>query len=73
MAISTLITVPQFSRLVGLPNTPGIVDVRIDDDYGADPRLVPGSRRGGITEPSAVGRPSIGARASSSSASAGKN
>jgi len=45
MPISTLITVPQFSRLVGLPNTPDIIDVRIDDDYGADPRLVPGSRR----------------------------
>lgn len=42
MAISTLITV---SRLVGLPNTPDVIDVRIDDDYGADPRLVPGSRR----------------------------
>jgi hypothetical protein len=45
MAATTLITVPQFSRLVGLPNTPDIIDVRIDDDYGADPRLVPGSRR----------------------------
>jgi rhodanese-related sulfurtransferase len=45
MPANTLITVPQFSRLVGLPNTPPIVDVRIDDDYRADPRLVPGSIR----------------------------
>jgi rhodanese-related sulfurtransferase len=45
MPANTLITVPQFSRLVGLPNTPSIVDVRIDDDYRADPRLVPGSIR----------------------------
>jgi rhodanese-related sulfurtransferase len=45
MTISTLITVPQFSRLVGLPSTPDIIDVRIDDDYGADPRLLPLSRR----------------------------
>jgi len=28
-----------------LPNSPAIVDVRIDDDYGADPRLIPGSLR----------------------------
>ena len=45
MLATTLITVPQFSRLVGLPNSPATVDVRIDDDYGADPRLVPGSLR----------------------------
>jgi rhodanese-related sulfurtransferase len=45
MPANTLITVPQFSRLVGLPITPSIVDVRIDDDYRADPRLVPGSIR----------------------------
>src|SRR5262245_12192652 len=45
MLATTLITVPQFSRLVGLPNSPATVDVRIDDDYGADLRLVPGSLR----------------------------
>jgi rhodanese-related sulfurtransferase len=45
MPASTLITTQQFSKLVGLPNAPAIVDVRIDDDYRADPRLVPGSLR----------------------------
>src|SRR5215510_5596531 len=45
MPASTLITAQQFSKLVGLPNGPAIVDVRIDDDYRADPRLVPGSQR----------------------------
>jgi rhodanese-related sulfurtransferase len=45
MPATTLITTQQFSRLIGLANTPAIVDVRIDDDYRADPRLVPGSLR----------------------------
>jgi len=45
MPATTLITVPQFSRLIGLPDAPAVVDVRIDDDYRADPRLVPGSLR----------------------------
>src|SRR4029450_4223793 len=45
MSATTLITVPQFSRLVGLPSTPSVIDVRIDDDYRADPRLGPGSLR----------------------------
>jgi rhodanese-related sulfurtransferase len=40
---TTVITVAQFSRLIGLPTSPAVVDVRIDDDYRADPRLVPGS------------------------------
>jgi rhodanese-related sulfurtransferase len=41
----TAITTSQFSRLVGLPRAPAVVDVRIDDDYRADPRLLPGSVR----------------------------
>lgn len=41
----TTITVSQLSRLIGLPHTPTIVDVRIDDDYQTDPRLLPGSFR----------------------------
>jgi len=43
MPASTVITVAQLSRLVGMPNGPAVVDVRIDEDYSADPRLVPGS------------------------------
>jgi rhodanese-related sulfurtransferase len=45
MPATTLVTIPQFSRLIGLPNCPAVVDVRIDDDYRADPRLVPGALR----------------------------
>jgi rhodanese-related sulfurtransferase len=43
MPATTVITVSQFSRLIGLPNAPAVVDVRIDDDHRADPRLLPGS------------------------------
>lgn len=45
MPLTTEITTQQLTRLVGLPNAPAIVDVRIDDDYRADPRLLPGSCR----------------------------
>jgi rhodanese-related sulfurtransferase len=45
MPSPTEITVSQLSRLIGLPGAPAIVDVRIDEDYAADPRLMPGSRR----------------------------
>src|SRR4051812_29834935 len=43
MPSNTDITVAQLSRLIGLPNAPVIIDVRDEDDYPADPRLVPGS------------------------------
>jgi rhodanese-related sulfurtransferase len=45
MSSTTTITVPQLSRLVGLPDAPTIIDVRIDDDFDADPRLLPSSIR----------------------------
>jgi rhodanese-related sulfurtransferase len=45
MSFPTEITSSQLSRLVGLPNFADIVDVRTDEDFAADPRLIPGSRR----------------------------
>ena len=45
MPSTTEITISQLSRLIGLPHAPAIVDVRIDEDYRADPRLLPGSLR----------------------------
>ncbi|TIU03444.1 MAG: sulfurtransferase, partial [Mesorhizobium sp.] len=45
MPSTTAITVSQLSRLIGLPGAPAIVDVRIEDDYNADPRLLPTSSR----------------------------
>jgi rhodanese-related sulfurtransferase len=41
----TEITVAQLSRRIGLPDAPCIVDVRIDEDFAADPRGIPGARR----------------------------
>lgn len=39
------ITVAQLSRLVGLPDAPAIIDVRIDEDVAADRVFLPGSVR----------------------------
>jgi rhodanese-related sulfurtransferase len=39
------ISVDKLARLIGTPNCPALVDVRTDDDYKADPRLIPGSSR----------------------------
>jgi rhodanese-related sulfurtransferase len=41
MPSNTDITVAQLSRLIGLSNAPAIIDVRDNDDYAADPRLLP--------------------------------
>jgi rhodanese-related sulfurtransferase len=45
MSSNISITPAQLSRLVGLPDAPTLVDVRIPDDYAADPRLLPASER----------------------------
>ncbi|QDG79042.1 sulfurtransferase/chromate resistance protein [Labrenzia sp. PHM005] len=39
------ITPLQLSRLIGTPECPVLVDVRIDEDYQEDPYLIPGSFR----------------------------
>ncbi len=41
MPSPTEITVAQLVRLIGLPECPGIVDVCIDEDFAADPNLIP--------------------------------
>ena len=45
MSSNEQITVAQLSRLVGLPDAPVIIDVRIDEDVAADPALLPASIR----------------------------
>jgi len=45
MPSPTEITVPQLCRLVGTPAAPVIVDVCIDEDFEADPHLIPGAFR----------------------------
>lgn len=37
------ITVSQFARLVGLPDGPAILDVRVEEDVAADPRSLLGA------------------------------
>ncbi|NKB63311.1 MAG: sulfurtransferase [Gammaproteobacteria bacterium] len=39
------ITVTQLSRLIGTPDYPTIIDVRSDEDFDDDPRMLPGSIR----------------------------
>ncbi|MGO4909332.1 chromate resistance protein ChrB domain-containing protein [Pseudorhodobacter sp. W20_MBD10_FR17] len=39
------ITPSQLARLIGTPDSPNLIDVRIDEDFNADPRLIPTARR----------------------------
>lgn len=39
------ITSDKLTRIVGTPNVPMLIDVRTDDDFADDPRLIPGSIR----------------------------
>lgn len=41
MPSPTQITVSQLSRLIGTPDAPVIIDVCNDEDFNADPRLIP--------------------------------
>ncbi|AMJ60445.1 chromate resistance protein ChrB domain-containing protein [Bosea sp. PAMC 26642] len=45
MSSNISITAVQLSRLVGLPDAPALVDVRIPDDFAADQRLLPASEQ----------------------------
>ena len=45
MAAPNAISPAQLSRLVGLLDTPVLVDVRTDEDLALDPRMLPGSIR----------------------------
>ena len=45
MSSINTISPDKFSRLIGVPNGPAIIDVRIDEDFAADPRFIPGAVR----------------------------
>ena len=45
MPSPTEITVAQLARLIGTPDAPVVIDVRIDADHAADPRMIPASHR----------------------------
>ncbi len=39
------ISIDKLVRLIGTANAPAIVDIQTDEDFAADPRLIPGSTR----------------------------
>jgi rhodanese-related sulfurtransferase len=41
----TTIAPPQLARLIGTPDAPEVIDLRVDADFDADPRLIPGATR----------------------------
>ncbi len=45
MSSINAISVEQLARLVGTPKCPALIDVRADEDFAADPRLIPGAAR----------------------------
>ncbi len=45
MSSTTSISHDKLTRLIGLATTPVLIDVRIDEDFALDPRLIPGSHR----------------------------
>lgn len=45
MSSPTVITANQLMRLIGLPERPLLIDVRIDEDFALDSRLIPGATR----------------------------
>src|SRR4029078_9190207 len=45
MTSPNTISIDKLARLIGLPKCPMLVDVRTDEDFAADARLIPGSVR----------------------------
>jgi rhodanese-related sulfurtransferase len=45
MSSYTSISPDKLSRLIGTAHAPALIDVRIDEDFAADPRLIPGAMR----------------------------
>ena len=45
MSSPTTISIEKLVRLIGTPSCPALIDVRSEEDFSADPRLIPGSTR----------------------------
>ena len=45
MPFPTSISTDKLARLIGTANTPALIDVRAEEDFAADPRLIPGAAR----------------------------
>jgi rhodanese-related sulfurtransferase len=64
MSSLNTISIDKLARLIGRPDCPTLIDVQIDDDFAADPRLIPGAVRRpfkAVSEwaPQFAGRPAI--------------
>jgi rhodanese-related sulfurtransferase len=55
MSSYTTISPDKLSRLIGTANTPALIDVRTEEDFAADPRLIPGAIRRSHAQASAWG------------------
>lgn len=55
MSSHTFISPDKLARLVGTAKLPALIDVRTDEDFAADPRLIPGSIRRNHLEAAAWG------------------
>ena len=50
MSSFNAISVERLARLIGTPHCPALIDVCIDEDFAADPRLIPGAARRGHSD-----------------------
>jgi rhodanese-related sulfurtransferase len=62
MPSPTEITVAQLSRLIGTPSAPVVIDVRTEEDFDADPRLIPTALRHGHQSISALAPSLLGSK-----------
>jgi rhodanese-related sulfurtransferase len=56
MSSYTTISSDKLSRLIGTANSPALIDVRTDEDFAADPRLIPGAVRRSHQDAAAWGK-----------------
>ena len=45
MSSTTSISIDKLARLIGTPRCPVLIDVQTNEDFAADPRLIPGAIR----------------------------
>ncbi len=56
MAGPNTFSIEKLSRLIGTPASPLVLDVRTAEDFAADPRLIPASRRMAHSDEAALGQ-----------------
>jgi rhodanese-related sulfurtransferase len=60
MPFPTSISPDKLARLIGTANTPALIDVRTDEDFAADERLIPGAVRRNHHEAAEWGKEFVG-------------